>query len=182
MSNWTVDEALKWADTWGPTDGELPTGDQLAIAALSRAVRSAGAELASMRQQFEAADRERSELRADAERYRWLRDPKNAYHDAWNYFSPSGSAAEMDAAIDAAILGARETLRTAALEKDGQPMKKLSQLERGQKFRLHVPGGNPHPLLLTLNTLDGMYSHCTDDDGRVFHLSVWTEVVVDDAA
>ena len=45
--------------------------------------------------------------------------PENAYHDAWNYFSPSGSAAEMDAAIDAAILGARETLRTAALEKDG---------------------------------------------------------------
>ena len=115
MSNWTVDEALKWADTWGPTDGELPTGDQLALATLSRALRAAGAELASMRQQFEAADRERSELRADAERYRWLRDPKNAYHDAWNYFSPSGSAAEMDAVIDAAILGARETPRAATV-------------------------------------------------------------------
>ena len=48
---------------------------------------------------------ERDALRADAERYRWLRDPKNAYHDAWNYFSPSGSAAEMDAVIDAAMKG-----------------------------------------------------------------------------
>jgi hypothetical protein len=57
---------------------------------------------------------------------------------------------------------------------------KLSQLERGQKFRLHVPGGNLHPLRLTLDNLDGMYSHCTADDGRVFHLSVWTEVVKDD--
>ena len=115
MSSWTSDEALKWADAWSRTDDVPPTGDQLAIAALSRAVRSAGAELASMRQQFEAADRERSELRADAERYRWLRDPKNAYHDAWNYFSPSGSAAEMDAVIDAAILGARETPRAATV-------------------------------------------------------------------
>lgn len=68
MSNWTVDEALKWADTWGPKDGELPTGDQLALATLSRALRVAGAELASMRRCFEAADRERSELRARAER------------------------------------------------------------------------------------------------------------------
>ena len=68
MSNWTVDEALKWADTWGPKDGELPTGDQPALATLSRALRVAGAELASMRRCFEAADRERSELRARAER------------------------------------------------------------------------------------------------------------------
>ena len=113
MSSWTSDEALKWADAWSRTDDVPPTGDQLALATLSRALRAAGAELASMRQQFEAADRERSELRADAERYRWLRDPKNAYHDAWNYFSPSGSAAEMDAVIDAAILGARETPRAA---------------------------------------------------------------------
>lgn len=89
-----------------------------------------------------------------------------------------------DGTVDAITVWCPEVISDlrAALEKDGQPMKKLSQLERGQKFRLHVPGGNPHPLLLTLNTLDGMYSHCTDDDGRVFHLSVWTEVVVDDAA
>ena len=68
MSNWTVDEALKWADAWSRTDGEPPTGDQLALATLSRALRVAGAELASMRRCFEAADRERSELRARAER------------------------------------------------------------------------------------------------------------------
>ena len=68
MSNWTVDEALKWADTWGPTDGEPPTGDQLALATLSRALRAAAAELASMRRCFDAADRERSELRDRAER------------------------------------------------------------------------------------------------------------------
>ena len=74
MSNWTVDEALKWADTWGPKDGELPTGDQLALATLSRAVRAAGAELASMRQCFDAADRERSELRDRAERAEAERD------------------------------------------------------------------------------------------------------------
>ena len=72
------------------------------------ALRIAAAEAQAAR-----AEAERDALRADAERYRWLRDPKNAYHDAWNYFSPSGSAAEMDAVIDAAILGARETPRAA---------------------------------------------------------------------
>lgn len=72
------------------------------------ALRIAAAEAQAAR-----AEAERDALRADAERYRWLRDPKNAYHDAWNYFSPSGSAAEMDAAIDAAILCARETPRAA---------------------------------------------------------------------
>ena len=41
-------------------------------------------------------------LRADAERYRWLRDPANAYRDEWNYFGPYSSAAEIDAVIDAA--------------------------------------------------------------------------------
>ena len=74
MSNWTVDEALKWADTWHPTDGGPPTGDQLALATLSRAVRAAAAELASMRRCFDAADRERSELRERAERAEAERD------------------------------------------------------------------------------------------------------------
>lgn len=78
MSNWTVDEALKWADTWVPTDGELPTGDQLALATLSRALRAAGAELASMRQCFDAADRERGELRDRAERAEAERDALRA--------------------------------------------------------------------------------------------------------
>lgn len=70
MNVWDVEEAMKWADTWGPTDGVLPTGDQLALATLARVVRAAGAELAEMRRCFEAADRERSELRERAERAR----------------------------------------------------------------------------------------------------------------
>jgi len=41
-------------------------------------------------------------LRADAERYQWLRDPANAYRDEWNYFGPYSSEAEIDAVIDAA--------------------------------------------------------------------------------
>jgi len=65
---WDVEEAMKWADTWGPTDGVLPTGDQLALATLARVVRAAGAELASMRMCFEAADAERRELRERAMR------------------------------------------------------------------------------------------------------------------
>ena len=63
------------------------------------------AELEEVSDRAFKAEAERDALRADAERYRWLRDPKNAYHDAWNYFSPSGSAAEMDAVIDAAMKG-----------------------------------------------------------------------------
>ena len=42
-------------------------------------------------------------LRADAERYRWLRDPANAYADEWNLFGPYSSPKEVDAAIDAAM-------------------------------------------------------------------------------
>ena len=105
------DEALSAALGW-PGGISEPLLDR---AALLRLVATVTAELASMRRCLDAADRERSELRADAERYRWLRNQKNAYHDAWNYFSPSGSAAEMDAVIDAAILSARETPRAAAV-------------------------------------------------------------------
>lgn len=49
MSNWTVEED-----------------------SLLQLVSALRAELASMRTCFEAADRERSELRADAERYRYV--------------------------------------------------------------------------------------------------------------
>lgn len=42
-------------------------------------------------------------LRADAERYRWLRDPANAYADEWNLFGPYSSPKGIDAAIDAAV-------------------------------------------------------------------------------
>ena len=44
-------------------------------------------------------------LRADAERYRWLRDPANANADEWNLFGPYSSPKEVDAAIDAAMKG-----------------------------------------------------------------------------
>jgi hypothetical protein len=57
---------------------------------IGRLCHAAAAELRRLHVENEA-------LRADAERYRWLRDPKNAYHDAWNYFSHN-----IDAAIDAA--------------------------------------------------------------------------------
>ena len=42
-------------------------------------------------------------LRLDAGRYRWLRDPANAYADEWNLFGPYSSPKEIDAAIDAAM-------------------------------------------------------------------------------
>lgn len=42
-------------------------------------------------------------LRADALRYRWLRDPRNADRDEWNSFGPYSTAQEIDAAIDAAM-------------------------------------------------------------------------------
>ena len=48
-------------------------------------------------------------LRADAERYRWLRDPANANRDEWNAFGPYSSATEIDAAIDAARAGEKGT-------------------------------------------------------------------------
>ena len=47
-------------------------------------------------------------LRADAERYRWLRDPANANADEWNLFGPYSSPKEVDAAIDAAMKEKRE--------------------------------------------------------------------------
>lgn len=43
------------------------------------------------------------QLRLDAERYRWLRDPANANANEWNLFGPYSSPKEVDAAIDAAM-------------------------------------------------------------------------------
>lgn len=51
----------------------------------------------------EVMQEEVKRLRADAERYRWLRDPANAYADEWNLFGPYSSPKEIDAAIDAAM-------------------------------------------------------------------------------
>ncbi len=51
----------------------------------------------------EVMQEEVKRLRADAERYRWLRDPANANADEWNLFGPYSSPKEVDAAIDAAM-------------------------------------------------------------------------------
>jgi hypothetical protein len=32
--------------------------------------------------------------------------------------------------------------------------------------------------LLNFHHIDGTYSYCTDDDGKVWHLAAWTEVEV----
>lgn len=37
---WTVDAALKWADTWGVVEAVAPSGDQMAMDALAREVRA----------------------------------------------------------------------------------------------------------------------------------------------
>ena len=55
----------------------------------------------------EVMQEEVKRLRADAERYRWLRDPANAYADEWNLFGPYSSPKEIDAAIDAAMKEAK---------------------------------------------------------------------------
>ena len=66
------------------------------------------AELREVADSLFRAEAERDALRADAERYRWLRDPANAYRDEWNYFGPYSSAAEIDAVIDAARAALKE--------------------------------------------------------------------------
>lgn len=39
MNRWTTAEALKWADNFGATEDEAPTGNQIALDALAREVR-----------------------------------------------------------------------------------------------------------------------------------------------
>jgi hypothetical protein len=48
-------------------------------------------------------------MRRDADRYRWLRDPKNADRDEWNLFGPYSTPAEIDAVIDAAMAAKQES-------------------------------------------------------------------------
>jgi hypothetical protein len=66
------------------------------------------AELREVSDRAFRAEAENERLRADAERYRWLRDPANAYRDEWNYFGPYSSEAEIDAVIDAARAALKE--------------------------------------------------------------------------
>jgi len=41
MKRWTREEALKWADNFGPVEGEAPSGDAMALEALARELRAA---------------------------------------------------------------------------------------------------------------------------------------------
>ena len=86
-------------------------------AALLRLVASATVELASMRTCFEAADRERSELRERAERAEAERDALRAalelYRGQVDQTGRHSAAEAIDRAVQA--LGARETPRAAAV-------------------------------------------------------------------
>jgi hypothetical protein len=35
---------------------------------------------------------------------------------------------------------------------------------------------------LNFDHIDGMYSYCTDDDGKVVHLAAWTDVEIKEEA
>lgn len=63
---------------------------------------------------------------------------------------------------------------------------KLYDLARGSKFKLlpehveHIPPAAPSlsvGLVYKLHNLDGMYSYCTDDTGRVVHIAAYAEIV-----
>jgi hypothetical protein len=45
--------------------------------------------------------------------------------------------------------------------------------------RIVVELGTGEVLRLNFNHVDGMYSHCTDDEGNVVHLAAWTEVEIE---
>lgn len=61
---------------------------------------------------------------------------------------------------------------------------KLFELARGSHFMLDQyptqPPGYQHPahpdVEYILNNIDGMYSHCQDESGNVYHFAAWTEV------
>ena len=52
----------------------------------------------------------------------------------------------------------------------------LFEVPRNTRVRpIEVPD-----LVVTFHHLDGMYSYCTDDDERVWHLAAYTEVEIVD--
>jgi hypothetical protein len=60
---------------------------------------------------------------------------------------------------------------------------KLYELNRGDNFKLtEEPSIPPDALEGTaetkykLNNIDGMYSHCRDEQNNVYHFAAWTEV------
>ena len=66
MNAWDLAEALKWADNFGPTEGEAPSGNSMALESLAKNVRNYQAKIADLESRLEAVEK-------DAERYRWLR-------------------------------------------------------------------------------------------------------------
>ena len=61
---------------------------------------------------------------------------------------------------------------------------KLYELHRGECFTLNEQPTQPPDInweadtlkLYTLNNIDGMYSHVSDNEGNVLHFAAWTEV------
>ena len=61
---------------------------------------------------------------------------------------------------------------------------RLYDLRRGAKFKLlehpkqppDIVDGADRRGVYTLNNIDGMYSHVTGSDGKVYHFAAWTEV------
>ena len=61
---------------------------------------------------------------------------------------------------------------------------KLYELHRGECFQLlehpkqppDIMEGADRNKMYILNNIDGMYSHCSDTDGNVYHFAAWTEV------
>lgn len=51
----TIDEALKWADTFGPLQSDPPDGDAQALLALAAGVREADAEIERLRAKLTSA-------------------------------------------------------------------------------------------------------------------------------
>ena len=68
-------------------------------------------EIASLRQRLKEAERQRDELKADAERYRWFRSNMHSEQACESLEMQLGNEPtpeELDAAIDAAIAAARK--------------------------------------------------------------------------
>jgi len=61
---------------------------------------------------------------------------------------------------------------------------KLYDLHRGELFTLKEQPTMPPDIMegvdtlkvYTLNNIDGMYSHCQDNERHVYHFAAWTEV------
>jgi hypothetical protein len=60
----------------------------------------------------------------------------------------------------------------------------LYKLHRGEHFTLLEQPKMPPDItwtaetnrVYTLNNIDGMYSYCRDNEGRVYHFAAWTKV------